>query len=356
MRAKSLLVNALFAVIAATTPALARQVAQIPPGTPLQVRITENLSSANARVGQLFHGVLQAPIVANGRTLYPKSSSVTGKIVGVHRSGRLSDPGLLELVLTSVTSGNSSSALSTQAFRIKGESHTKANLEKIGGSAAAGAIIGAIVDGGKGAAIGAGVGAATGTGIAAATGRKEAKVESEAVLQFVTAGNSNVASAQPAPVGRQVQPAYRDDDEQPVYRRRHGDEDDDDRDDDRYRRRDDDDDQGYDRGRRDSEYYVQAFSDDDRRIIRSCYTEDYSNLPPGLAKRGGNFPPGLERHLQRNGTLPSGLQKRVQPLPGSCVRQLPPIPSGWMRVVLSGRILLLDGGYRIMDMFYLHGD
>ena len=91
-------------------------------------------------------------------------------------------------------------------------------------------------------------------------------------------------------------------------------------------------------------------------IIRSCYSEDYSNFPPGLAKRGGNLPPGLERQLQRNGTLPPGLQRRVQPLPQSCERRLPRVPSGWFRVVLSGRIMLLDGGYRIMDIFALHGN
>lgn len=34
------------------------------------------------------------------------------------------------------------------------------------------------------------------------------------------------------------------------------------------------------------------------------------NLPPGLAKRGGNLPPGLQRQLDRRGHLPPGLEKR----------------------------------------------
>ncbi|MGH8246109.1 MAG: hypothetical protein ACREUU_06730 [Gammaproteobacteria bacterium] len=33
-------------------------------------------------------------------------------------------------------------------------------------------------------------------------------------------------------------------------------------------------------------------------------------LPPGLAKRGGNLPPGLQRHIDRTGQLPPGLEKR----------------------------------------------
>jgi hypothetical protein len=322
----------------------------IPSGTQLSIRVTENLSSANANIDQVFHGNLEAPIVANGHVIYPKGSQVTGKVVAVHRSGRLSDPGVLELKLVSVTNGRSSSALNTQVFRIKGESHTKANVEKIGGTAAAGSILGAIFGGGKGALIGAGAGAAAGTTVAAATGKKEAKVEAEAVLPFVTAASVTVAVAQPAPAGRQVHNDRRGED-QPDYQRPRDDNDEDrddrNRNDDRYRRDDRDEDDGR---------YTRAFSEDERRIIRSCYSEDYSNLPPGLAKRGGNLPPGLERQLQRNGTLPPGLQKRVRPLPESCERRLPRVPSGWFRVALNGRILLLDGDYRIIDIFALYRD
>ena len=63
-----------------------------------------------------------------------------------------------------------------------------------------------------------------------------------------------------------------------------------------------------------------------------------------------------ERHLQRNGTLPPGLQKRVQPLPGACTERLPKLPRDWARVVLGGRIILLDQGQRIVDLFWLERD
>src|SRR5215813_7996968 len=277
MKQTFILISALCAIFVASASA-----ASIPAAAQLPVRITENLSSANAKVGQEFHGTLEAPIMASGHIVYAKGSQVTGKVVAVHPSGRLSDPGVLELILVSVSNGRSSSALNTQVFRIKGESHTKANVEKIGGTAAAGSILGAIFGGGKGALIGAGAGAAAGTTIAAATGKKEAKVESEAVLPFVTVAAVTIAAAQSAPAGRQVQTDYHDDD-QPSYRRPDRDDNDDDQDDDRYRRNDRDDDRRY----------AKAFSDADRRIIRSCYSEDYSNLPPGLAKRGGNLPPAL---------------------------------------------------------------
>ncbi len=36
-------------------------------------------------------------------------------------------------------------------------------------------------------------------------------------------------------------------------------------------------------------------------------------LPPGLAKRSGDLPPGLQRHIERTGQLPPGLEKRTAP-------------------------------------------
>ena len=55
---------------------------------------------------------------------------------------------------------------------------------------------------------------------------------------------------------------------------------------------------------------VNIFVGGDREIIRE-YVAKYpqGELPPGLAKRGGDLPPGLEKHLRKKGHLPPGLQK-----------------------------------------------
>jgi len=43
----------------------------------------------------------------------------------------------------------------------------------------------------------------------------------------------------------------------------------------------------------------------DQNVIREYYRAvPPNNLPPGLAKRGGDLPPGLEKQLRRNGRLP----------------------------------------------------
>jgi outer membrane lipoprotein SlyB len=328
---RSTLAVALWVISGALTTMAAANT-RIPPGTSLQVRIDERLSSETANVGQVFHGSLAAPVVANGRTLFPKGAIVTGEVVNVERSGRLSTPGELELSLRTVRTGGRTYPISVQTVFIKGESHTKSNVTKIGGGTAVGALIGAIAGGGKGAAIGAGVGAAAGTGVAAGTGKKPAEVQSETVLVWVAQGAPAVVSTQ-----GQDSRQYRG---EPEAEEHH--------DNGRYSR-DDDRDEGYE-GREPS-----GFSDRDRQIIGDCFVNDRAGLPPGLAKKD-RLPPGLERQLQRNGTLPPGLQKRVQPLPGSCAARLPRLPRGWGRVVLSGRIILLDPGQRIVDLFWLGRD
>ena len=180
-----------------TVATLAQSGSAIPVGTSVQVRITEKLSSETANVGQQFHGVLAAPITANGKTLFPKGASVTGEAVNLERSGRLSTPGELHLTLKSIRSGGRTYTVSVQTLMVKGNSHTKSNVTKIGGGAGLGALIGAIAGGGKGAAIGAGVGAAAGTGVAAGTGKQPAEVQSEAALAWTP--NAPIMTA-PQPV------------------------------------------------------------------------------------------------------------------------------------------------------------
>ena len=56
------------------------------------------------------------------------------------------------------------------------------------------------------------------------------------------------------------------------------------------------------------------FRSQDVRVIVD-YFHPASGLPPGLAKRDGDLPPGLEKQLRRNGKLPPGLQKKLAPFP-----------------------------------------
>jgi hypothetical protein len=201
-RLKNRVVLCVLLAAALAGSAVAAVNANIPAGARLSVRVSEKLSSETSHVGDRFHGTLTAPVVVNGRTLFPQGAEVSGQVVHVKSSGRLSSPGELTLVLRTVRAGGRTYAVSANPFFIKGESHTKSNVTKIGGTTALGALLGGIFGGGKGAAIGAASGAAAGTGVAAATGKKPAVVESEAVLLWTVGG----PAAAPAPQQAAQQP------------------------------------------------------------------------------------------------------------------------------------------------------
>lgn len=303
----------------------------IPPGTPITVRINENLSSESAKAGDTLTGTLAQPLVVNGNTVFPRGAAVAGRVISAKKSGRLSDPGVLELMLVSIGDGSQSASVSSQPFVIKGASHTKSNVAKIGGGTAAGAVIGGIVGGGKGAAIGAGVGAGAGTATAAATGKKPATVESEALLEFLSGD-----PAEASPVRRSSNRGYNDNErsgrESDAYRGRsiHDDDDDQGEDDDR--------DDGRSAWRSDDGY---SFGDRDRAILHGCLAGyEFESLPPGIQKK-----------LARGGTLPPGQAKKLRALPGSCTVRLPRLPCGVERIIFGDRVILLEGGSRVLDIF-----
>lgn len=97
-----------------------------------------------------------------------------------------------------------------------------------------------------------------------------------------------------------------------------------------------------------------AFGREHRRTIREFFGNqaNLQGLPPGLAKRE-ELPPGLQRHLERNGVLPPGLQKRLQPLPTSLSRRLPRTPAGVRRGVLNGNVVLVEERTsRVLDIMH----
>lgn len=163
----------------------AANAATIPSGSHATVRLNTSLSSATARTGEVWSGTLTHDIVEHGKVTVRAGVPVKGKVTYVNRSGRLHKPGALTLRLTSI---NGETVYSSRITR-QGKSHTKSNVTKIGGGAAAGALIGGLAGGGKGAAIGTVAGAGAGTGVAAATGKEEVRIPAESVLTFTITGS-----------------------------------------------------------------------------------------------------------------------------------------------------------------------
>lgn len=88
-----------------------------------------------------------------------------------------------------------------------------------------------------------------------------------------------------------------------------------------------------------------VFSDGDASIIRAYYRDNGprqhgNGKARGNGKAGKSLPPGIAKNLQRGKPLPPGIAKQV--LPTGLIRLLPPAPHGFERVVLAGKVLLVE--------------
>jgi hypothetical protein len=167
------------------SPARQPQTVTIEAGTSLMVRLGETISTKTKVAGDSFRGTLDQPIIMNGFVIADRGSRVVGRVVSAQKGGHLSGSSDLSLQVTEInTTDGQTVRVQTSPWEKKGDSNTAGNVEKIGGGAALGAIIGAIAGGGKGAAIGAAGGGAAGTGVAAATGGKPTVVPVETRIAF----------------------------------------------------------------------------------------------------------------------------------------------------------------------------
>ena len=131
----------------------------------------------------------------------------------------------------------------------------------------------------------------------------------------------------------------------------HGHDDDRDDDHDRWQDRDRDDNHGHGHGHAYGHEKHERYSDHDRDI-HEWYRVHYSSLPPGLAKRD-RLPPGLERQLVVNGTLPPGLRERMQPCPHELEAMLPPPSPGYAHVFIGGNLVLVNrANFQVADVFH----
>jgi hypothetical protein len=122
-------------------------------------------------------------------------------------------------------------------------------------------------------------------------------------------------------------------------------------DDDRWHDRDDHD-HGHGNGHHENHGRGHEHYRDHDGDIRGWYRTHYNHLPPGLAKRD-RLPPGLERQLIVNGTLPPGLRGRMQPCPRELEVMLPPPPPNYVHVFVGGNLVLYNrASFQIADVFH----
>lgn len=149
----------------------------VPAGTKLRVRINETLSSKTARVGDRFTTTIREPVYNDkGVLLIPIGTVVNGRVNAVRPAQKGGDPGTIDVGFMSLVFPNgrtkvingslydlsSDKSSSDVEGTATGKTMKHRKLIFIGGGAAGGAIIGAMIGGKKGAVIGGLLGAGAG--------------------------------------------------------------------------------------------------------------------------------------------------------------------------------------------------
>ncbi len=165
---KSMLTT-LMAIALAVPGALAAPAADapvIPSGSTLHVKLTTTITSKTNKAGDTFTGEVVQPVIANGQTIVPQGSQVTGHIAFLKPSGRIRGKAQMRVVLDSILTPDDQTIKlsSTLAGSHGGVCGNTANDDE-------GTIVGcgkskkdAAKDSAIGAAMGAGAGATVGMG------------------------------------------------------------------------------------------------------------------------------------------------------------------------------------------------
>ena len=166
---------------------------QVDTGTVVRVRMSGDISSKNAKVGDRFTTTVTEPVYSNdGVVVIPVGSTMTGKVDSVTPAKKGGDPGQISVSFVSVrlpngttrningslTDLNTKSAKSDNEGGASGDDRKNDKVIFIGGGAAGGALIGAAIGGGKGALVGGILGGLGGLAGERFTKGEEAQVKS----------------------------------------------------------------------------------------------------------------------------------------------------------------------------------
>jgi hypothetical protein len=142
----------------------------VPPGTVIPVALSSYLNSKNTQVGDTFYADTLYPLWIQQRLVVPKGSTIRGTVTAVKRPGFIRGKGQLAIRIDDVLLPNGIKRNLVAAFKgIHGPGEEKldrksetveasgaqtADIGQVVATTGNGAIIGAIVGGGKGAALG----------------------------------------------------------------------------------------------------------------------------------------------------------------------------------------------------------
>lgn len=161
------------------------RVVRVAAGTSFDVEFRDTLSSQTSEVGDLFRARITADVYEDGVLAIPRGSEVVGSVTQVQPTRRVGGRAVLGLRFTDLVLPTGEAVPLAASLVAEGQSETGRDAATIGGGAAAGAILGRILNKGdksRGAILGAILGAAAGTAVAARTPGEEVTLPEGAVV------------------------------------------------------------------------------------------------------------------------------------------------------------------------------
>ena len=150
----------------------------VPAGTVIPIALSSYLNSKSTQVGDTFYADTLYPIWIQQRLVIPKGSMIRGTVTAVKRPGFIRGKGQLAIRIDDILlpngikrdlvaafkgiHGPGEEKLDRQSESVEAGGAQKTDTGQVVATTSQGAIIGAVVDGGRGAAVGAGAGAVAG--------------------------------------------------------------------------------------------------------------------------------------------------------------------------------------------------
>jgi hypothetical protein len=143
------------------------------------LRIESTVSSEVAKIEDPVEARVTRDVRVGSEVAIPTGARVLGSVIQVERGGKMKNAARIGVRFhTLVLADATRLPMQTEAIYREGKSPGQESAAKVGATTVGGAILGAIIGGGKGAAIGGAVGAAGGTGVVMAGGRNPAVLSS----------------------------------------------------------------------------------------------------------------------------------------------------------------------------------
>ena len=169
----------------ATARTVVREIT-IPAGTELPIVLDTSVGSKTSRVEEPVRAHLSRAVSVDGQPVLPDGSIVSGVVTDATPAAKVKGRAHLAVRFDAITprGGDERYRIETASVGRTAPAETKKDAIKIGAPAAGGAIIGAIVGGGKGAAIRAAAGGGAGTAVVLSTSGKETSLPVGSALRL----------------------------------------------------------------------------------------------------------------------------------------------------------------------------